>query len=103
MRDGPAIGIAVFATPLVPGTVLALASAGDPNTRWAAVPVIVIGYPISLVLTAIGGLPLFLVLRRLEWLRWWTALLAGMPFCPSAFSYRPLFAHARTDPEAGWD
>jgi hypothetical protein len=38
------------------------------------------GYIISLPLIALVGLPVFLLLRQLRWLRWWTALLSGAPF-----------------------
>ena len=36
-----------------------------------------ITYPIMLVITLIFAVPLFLILKRLRWLQWWHAFLAG--------------------------
>jgi hypothetical protein len=64
MKEWPALGIAVLITPLVPGTTLALVS-GSMTGAW---PLIAGGYVMSLPMTAIVGLPVFLVLRQLKWL-----------------------------------
>ena len=46
----------------------------------AALFCFVAAYLVSLPLVAVLGLPVFLLIRHLEWLRWWSALLAGLPF-----------------------
>ena len=38
----------------------------------------IIAFPVVLVLGALFGLPLLLLFRRLRWLAWWQALLAGV-------------------------
>jgi len=80
MRERPAIAVAVVAAPAVPGALLALCAAADPSSRWAAVPLVMVDYQLSLLLVACVGLPVFLALRQLNCLRWWTALICGVPF-----------------------
>lgn len=46
---------------------------------------VIIALPIMLVITLVVALPLFLVLRRLRWLQWWHACLAGF-LCGLVFS-----------------
>lgn len=62
---------ALFLTPLLVGLLLGVYA--------------VIALPIMLVITLVLALPLFFVLRRLRWLQWWHACLAGF-LCGLVFS-----------------
>jgi hypothetical protein len=97
MRERPAIGVAILVTPIAPGTVLALGGVlVDPSSSWAAIPIILVAYNVSLPLVALIGLPVFLVLRRTKWLRWWVSLLVGYPLgLAMSFAVLPTA-------EAGW-
>ncbi len=75
-----AILLAVLATPLVPGFMVGVFGGVVNFTLKAALFCFVAAYLVSLPLVVVLGLPVFLLIRHLEWLRWWTALLAGLPF-----------------------
>jgi hypothetical protein len=80
MREWPAIGVATLVAPLVPGISMGLVlTVSDPKDWLLGLTMPLICYQLSLMTTAVVGLPLFLVLRQLNWLRWWVALLTGCP------------------------
>ena len=76
----PAITVATFATPLVPAIVMAVWAGLVNSTIAAAMFTFKGAYVIALVLVAFPGLPVFLLMRQLRWVRWWTALMTGLVF-----------------------
>jgi len=95
MREGRAIGIAVILTPIAPVLATAIGSGAtfDPDRRIVA-GIVVLGYPIALIVTALPGMPAFIAARRKNLLRWWTAALLGFPIglvivSPVALSVSP--------------
>jgi hypothetical protein len=80
MREWPAIGVAVLVAPLVSGIVLGIVgTVASPGDWPLGLMMPLVGYQFSLAATATVGLPIFLILRQLRWLRWWVALLIGFP------------------------
>lgn len=71
----------MLVTPLVPGTLMGaiLPFVDRTDDWWAGVLLIPIAYEFSLLLTVVIGLPVFLVLRQMNWLRWWVAPVVGLP------------------------
>jgi hypothetical protein len=81
VKEWPAIGVAVLVTPLVPDVAMGLILTVEAPKEWMAGLLMPLScYQLSLLLTVILGLPIFLVLRQLHWLRWWVALLVGYAF-----------------------
>jgi hypothetical protein len=81
VREWPAIGVAVLVTPLIPGACMGLVlTTSDPKQWGLGLLMPLVGYQFSFLIAAVLGLPLFLLLRQLNWLRSWVALLLGFPF-----------------------
>lgn len=82
MPKGRAAILGVLAAPLGPaflGALMTPLSGGPINTDLTSVlGQAMVAYPFVLVLGNIVGVPLFLIFRRYDLARWWSAVLSGV-------------------------
>src|SRR5208282_341362 len=79
MKESTATAIGFLIAPIFPAlmggvTTLATPNGPDLQTVLAFFP---IGYLVSGLVTVVLGVPMFLVLRRLKMIRWWSAVIGG--------------------------